>query len=201
MDRRLEALKRYNQAKWIVNRGQSLDMEAEFKLGKTEDYLNIIGMKTAYLFRTSASIGAILADADESVIAAFENYGQNAGLAFQIQDDILELTDPEAKGHEYGSDIKKGKATLPLILALESCSQEEKAQVGKIIGNESATRQDLDNVKELMDKHDIYDKSKDQALIYIRKAKGNLEIIKDILKIKSLDFHEGFADYMLGRLR
>src|SRR5690348_7960843 len=77
--------------------------------------------KTAGLFRGCAELGAVLADADDSIRRALAEYGHQAGLAFQLVDDLLDFTaSPEKVGKPVLSDLKEGKVTLPLIIALKN---------------------------------------------------------------------------------
>ena len=77
--------------------------------------------KTACLFRGCAELGAVLADADGSARRALAEYGHQAGLAFQLVDDLLDFTaSPEKVGKPVLSDLKEGKVTLPLIIALKN---------------------------------------------------------------------------------
>lgn len=83
-------------------------------------YLQIIEGKTAELYATSAMLGAHYAGADEKTCRAFYDYGMNLGRAFQIMDDLLDMLGEEALvGKTLGSDIEKGKPTLPLIRHLQ----------------------------------------------------------------------------------
>ncbi len=77
--------------------------------------------KTACLFRGCAELGAVLADSDDSTRRALAEYGHQAGLAFQLVDDLLDFTaSPEKLGKPVLSDLKEGKITLPLIIALKN---------------------------------------------------------------------------------
>lgn len=100
-----------------------------------EDYMKIIGGKTAHPIKTSAQVGASLAGGDHDQIRAFGNYGMNIGTAFQIVDDILDIVGEEKSlGKRTGSDIREGNMTLPVILALERDPEISKALPG-ILGN------------------------------------------------------------------
>lgn len=85
-----------------------------------EDYFRIISGKTASLFRWATFAGARAGGADEASIAGLEGFGQKLGIAFQLVDDVLDFTGaPEATGKTLLSDLREGKMTYPLILALE----------------------------------------------------------------------------------
>jgi len=85
-----------------------------------EEYLDILRRKTAYLFSACCEVGSILGGADDRVRRAMADYGMSLGIAFQIADDILDITsDSDELGKAAGSDLLEGKLTLPLIMLLE----------------------------------------------------------------------------------
>lgn len=85
-----------------------------------EEYFQRIGRKTASLFSMAAESGAVLSGAPETLVQALRAYGHKLGIAFQIMDDILDLTgEEEALGKPVGSDLRHGTLTLPTILLLE----------------------------------------------------------------------------------
>jgi octaprenyl-diphosphate synthase len=82
-------------------------------------YLRVIELKTARLFQAAAQLGAIAADQDETVQQQMARYGHDLGMAFQIEDDLLDYrASPEESGKNLGTDLAEGKPTLPLIHAL-----------------------------------------------------------------------------------
>ena len=85
-----------------------------------DDYLHVIRSKTAKLFEASARVGALIADASPAVEAACATYGQALGTAFQVIDDVLDYAgDSTVMGKNLGDDLREGKATLPLIAAMQ----------------------------------------------------------------------------------
>ena len=93
-------------------------------------YLRVIELKTARLFQAAAQLGAIVAEAGEAVQQQMARYGHELGMAFQIEDDLLDYkASPEESGKNLGTDLAEGKPTLPLIHALKHGS---KAQAGMI---------------------------------------------------------------------
>ena len=112
--------------------GQAADIEAEGGKEVTEEFLLFIHEnKTAALIQAAMMIGAILAGADETAVAAMEKAAYNIGIAFQIQDDILDVTSTtEILGKPVGSDEKNNKLTYVTLHGLE----ESKKEVEKLSG-------------------------------------------------------------------
>lgn len=103
-------------------------------------YLHVIRSKTAKLFEASAQIAAILAKASPEVEAACATYGQALGTAFQIIDDVLDYDgDAVELGKNLGDDLREGKATLPLIIAMQRGSEQQAALVRSAIEQGSTT--------------------------------------------------------------
>ena len=97
-------------------------------------YLQVIRSKTAKLFEASARVGAILAGASPEMEEACAVYGQALGTAFQVIDDVLDYTgDAEVMGKNLGDDLREGKATLPLIAAMQRGTPEESALIKEAI--------------------------------------------------------------------
>ena len=93
-------------------------------------YLNVIRSKTAKLFEASARVGAILAGASPALEDACARYGQALGTAFQVIDDVLDYAgDAALMGKSLGDDLREGKATLPLISAMQRGTPSQKAVV------------------------------------------------------------------------
>ncbi len=101
--------------------GQNLDMSFEQRQDVSrEEYLDMVTKKTGVLYGAAAAIGAMLAGADPMVTDAFYAYGCRIGAAFQIQDDLIDLTAPaDQSGKDQASDIREGKQTLIAITAKE----------------------------------------------------------------------------------
>lgn len=106
----------------IVNRG-NYDLSEEM-------YYNIISGKTASLIECSCRLGAMCSGADEATVQHFAKFGSHLGIAFQIIDDLLDLSgDENSVGKTLGQDIKKQKATLAVIFALQCVSVEKRAGI------------------------------------------------------------------------
>jgi octaprenyl-diphosphate synthase len=97
-------------------------------------YLRVIRSKTAKLFEASARLGAILAKSEPDVENACAQYGQALGTAFQVIDDVLDYDgDPSVMGKNLGDDLREGKATLPLIIAMQRGTDVQRSMIQKAI--------------------------------------------------------------------
>lgn len=106
-----------------------------------DDYLQVIRYKTAKLFEASAQLGAVISGADDATEQACAEYGRALGTAFQLVDDLLDYEgDTQALGKNVGDDLREGKPTLPLLVAMQRCSDPERALIRHAIvhgGSES----------------------------------------------------------------
>ena len=106
-----------------------------------EGYLRVIRSKTAKLFEASARLGAILAGSTPDIEAACADYGQALGTAFQVIDDVLDYDGNATEmGKNLGDDLREGKATLPLILAMQRGNEAQRQMVKEAIENGSVDR-------------------------------------------------------------
>jgi octaprenyl-diphosphate synthase len=92
-----------------------------------EEYLRVIRFKTAKLFEASARLGALLAEANNAIEEACADYGRSLGTAFQLIDDLLDYDgETHELGKNVGDDLREGKPTLPLLLAMTRCEPAER---------------------------------------------------------------------------
>jgi octaprenyl-diphosphate synthase len=114
--------------------GELLQIE---KLGKSitlDEHFDLIYRKTACLFSTCMMMGGLLGGASEQHLDNLRAYGKNVGMAFQIVDDVLDLTaSEEVLGKPVASDLREGKATMAVIHALERCTPEERKQIETVL--------------------------------------------------------------------
>jgi octaprenyl-diphosphate synthase len=110
-----------------------------------EDYLRVIRFKTAKLFEASARLGAVLADASPAVEEACADYGRSLGTAFQLVDDLLDYEgDTHQLGKNVGDDLREGKPTLPLLVAMSRSTDAERQMMRLAI--EQGEHERLDEV-------------------------------------------------------
>jgi octaprenyl-diphosphate synthase len=110
-----------------------------------DEYLRVIRFKTAKLFEASARLGAVLAEADTATEERCAAYGRSLGTAFQLVDDLLDYEGNSSElGKNIGDDLREGKPTLPLLLAMERGSAEDRALIrGAIEHGEQARLADV----------------------------------------------------------
>ncbi len=134
--------------------GELLQME---KLGKCitlEEHLDLIFRKTACLFSVSMRLGAILGKATAEQEARLGEYGHNLGLAFQIVDDVLDLTaSEEVLGKPVASDLREGKVTMAVIHALEHCTPAERKLVEAVLEERAFVSAKHEQILETLNRH------------------------------------------------
>ena len=140
-----------------------------------EDYIRIIYSKTASLFEASVLSGALSADAPEEWTAALADYARNLGIAFQIQDDILDYAGGAALGKPVGIDLREQKITLPLLCALDSVSEEEVSAVRAKVGRISDEPELAAEIQRFVREHDGVEKARAEMGNYIDQAVFCLE--------------------------
>jgi octaprenyl-diphosphate synthase len=115
--------------------GEMIQTQRRFDLTLTvQDYLRIVEMKTGSLFSAAAELAAIISEADPNVIEASKNFGMQVGTAYQIYDDCLDLVGTErATGKTLGTDLRKGKFTLPVLIFLRYASEFERERCCRLV--------------------------------------------------------------------
>lgn len=111
----------------VLSEGQAMDMEiaSDTMIPDDEQYIAMVTRKTASLFEASCMMGAIAAGADRDVVENLGGYGRSIGIAFQLIDDLIGVVgDPKVTKKPVGNDIREGKKTLPILLALRRCSDD-----------------------------------------------------------------------------
>ncbi len=145
-----------------------------------EDYIAMVGGKTSALFKACAEVGAIVGGGKTRQVKALGKFAWNAGIAFQLMDDYLGIIgDEKIMGKPVGSDIREGKKTLIMIHALRKAKPKQKEQIFTVLGNHSATRQEINEINELL--HDIgsVDYALKKADKYIATSKKHLDTLPD----------------------
>lgn len=142
------------------------------------DYFKVLEMKTAELFALSCDLGAALAGGSLAHRAALRRYGMCLGTAYQIYDDCLDLFGTEAAvGKSLGTDLASGKLTLPIFVALESATPEDRAQLVEHIQNWEPAA--LPHVLELLERYDAQNEARMVVHRYLEEARQALKPIPE----------------------
>ncbi len=134
-DKLAEVLHIFTETTMEICEGQQWDMEFETRMDvKVDEYIEMIRLKTSVLLAAALKIGAYLADAPAEDAALLYDFGVKMGLAFQLQDDWLDVYgDPKVFGKNIGGDILCNKKTYMLITALEEANEEQRAELERWI--------------------------------------------------------------------
>ncbi len=164
-----------------VCEGQALDLDFETRKSvELAGYLEMIGKKTACLLTVSAKIGALIGGGSEMEVDALGKFAFNLGLAFQIQDDVLDIMSDETTiGKSYGSDVQKRKQTYLLIHALAYADETDREELSGLLNRTVISRADVLAVKEIFQKAGSVDSAKSAVANYIYDARENLRQLRN----------------------
>ena len=160
-----------------VCEGQLLDIRmAEGKKIPTQSqYIAMICKKTAALFEVSCMMGAQCATDNPRDISNLASFGRNLGIAFQITDDLMGiLGNPKVTKKPVGNDLREGKKSLPILMAINLSQGNDKRTIKKVFGNTRASKADLQNAVDAIQRLDIEQNVRKQALRYARRAEESL---------------------------
>ena len=196
----LKVFKVFNKAAIEVCVGQQLDIDFEkVTIISHEEYLRMIELKTAALIAASAKIGSIIGGADEKDADLLYEFGRNLGLAFQIQDDLLDIYgDTKVFGKIMGGDIVSNKKTFMLVKAMEIASVEQARQLHELFAlKEFDPEIKVKKVIDLYNQLNIKNISETLANDYINTAFSLLEKI-DVINERKTELAD-FASSLIGR--
>jgi len=170
--------------------GELLQMEKLGRLINEEEYFDLIWRKTACLFHVCMRLGATLALTEnpnacaglnaEEVEQLMGEYGRNLGLAFQIVDDVLDLTASEhVLGKPVASDLREGKATLAVIHALEQGTGAEREAIHCVLADRSFERTSHAEIVAILARHRSIEYARSTAMVYAETAKTSLAFLPE----------------------
>jgi octaprenyl-diphosphate synthase len=150
-----------------------------------DDYLKVIRFKTAKLFEASARLGAVLANANEATEEACAAYGRSLGTAFQLIDDLLDYEGSTTElGKNVGDDLREGKPTLPLLIAMERAPESERLMIRHAIEQGEVSR--LGEILAIVRGTGALEATRDAARAEAHKARGNLATLPDSIYREAL---------------
>jgi len=192
------SLELFNFSALNVCEGQQLDMDFEdLESIKMDDYLMMIGLKTGDLLGASFALGALLAGASQNDIDHLYSFGKKTGIAFQLQDDILDLYGDQKKvGKQKGGDIIANKKTALWIRAFEKADEDQKRAFEKMASEENSS-QKVEMASLLFDQLEVRSEAEKIKSAYQKEAFEHLDAIN--LSDSSKDMIRKFAEDLLGR--
>lgn len=201
---RLKALNRLLRGIRNTSFGQSYDVTLE-SMGeaKEADIIDLHRAKTGiYTYENPLHIGAILAGASEDDLKILTKYADPAGVAFQLQDDILGLFgNPEKTGKPAHSDLRQGKMTLLIIKALQNADENQKKRLLSLWGKHDLTDEEAQDARKIVIDTGSLEYSKRKSIHLARKAQ--LVAIPMMRKrgwdLVGIDYLDGIAQYMVER--
>ncbi len=182
--------------------GELLQMEKLGHLINEEEYFDLIYRKTACLFKVSMQLGAAISDESPQItdeaLPDFDQqmgeYGRNLGLAFQIVDDVLDLTATEdVLGKPAASDLREGKATLAVIHALERGTGADREAIRTVLADRSFQRVSHPQILEILNRHGSIDYAMDTACAYAEAARLSVADLPDSDAKRALLWVPGFV--------
>ena len=165
-------LKRLTETSIQMVEGQIIELTHmdNWEMSK-EQYMEIITAKTGALISAACSCGAIISGAETKAEQSLAKFGLNAGIAFQLVDDLLDyISSEEIFGKPVGKDLKEGKITLPLIYTLPKLEVSERKRLETLFRNRQATEEDYLGMTELVRGSGAIEQVLDEARSYINKA-------------------------------
>jgi geranylgeranyl diphosphate synthase type I len=184
--------------------GETLDIQfakQPIESFKPEEILDMLWRKTGALYEFAAKAGAMIGlgttEVTDKRIVALSNFTSKCGTAFQLQDDILGIVGDEKQlGKPVGSDIREGKRTTIIYYAFKNASPQQKSKLESVLGKAEATKEQIDEVTQLLVQLGGISETKRMAERIIEEARPELDILPDSQYKKLL---LGWADFMISR--
>jgi octaprenyl-diphosphate synthase len=174
--------------------GELLQMEKLGHLINEEEYFDLIYRKTACLFKVSMQLGAVIDDPPSPQEDALGEYGRNLGLAFQIVDDVLDLTASDvALGKPSASDLREGKATLAVIHALERGTGADREAIRTVLSDRSFAHVSHAEILEILERHGSIEYAMDTACAYAEAARQSIADLDESDYKRALLWVPGFV--------
>jgi geranylgeranyl diphosphate synthase type II len=195
-----EILNYFTQALIDVCEGQSIDKIFETqKEVSVKEYIGMIQKKTAALAEMCCVVGASLGGGSKKEIHALAKYGKNLGIAFQIQDDLLDVIGADQEfGKITGSDLVEGKKTYLYVKAFLKAEGGDKENLKKLAENKGIDRSEIEKYKKIYERLGVIEEAKKDVRNYTRRAINSLKIIKEKKSRKILTW---LADSLIKRMK
>lgn len=170
--------------------GQTLDKEFETRQAvSVSEYLEMVDAKTGALLCAALELGGMLGDADDRDLELLRAIGTNVGRAFQIKDDLLDLTaQHERWGKTIGGDLIEGKKTFLLLRAIERSRGDERDWLENIVRTNGLRPSDVDEARERMRRSGVLEEARQEVLRYSEAALDSTERLPDVPAVETLQW-------------
>ena len=177
----LRVLQILSRASSIIAEGEVLQLGTQKNLSTTEAmYLDVVNAKTAALFSAATHSAGMVAGADRAAETALSEFGTNFGIAYQLIDDALDYAGFETSlGKSIGDDFREGKMTLPVILAVEHATSEERLFWNRTIGDGVQHKEDFMEACRIIGRHEGVERTLALAAKYADSALENLKALPE----------------------
>lgn len=181
-------VKRFQRMVALLCEGQTLDKEFEMRPSVTvSEYLEMVDAKTGALLCTSLELGGMLGDADERHLNTLHAIGAATGRAFQIQDDLLDLTaDDERWGKSIGGDLIEGKKTFLLLRAIELTEGGDREWFLNIVRENGLSPTRVEEARERMERSGVLVEARQEVFRYSEAALESTDGLPDVPAVASL---------------
>ncbi len=165
-------IRRFQEMVARLCEGQALDKEFEIRDDvSVEEYLHMVDCKTGALVQASLEIGSMIGGADAHGISLMADIGRNVGRAFQIKDDLLDLTADDARwGKSIGGDLVEGKMTYLLLSSIERNSGQDREWFVRIVRERGLAAEKVQEARERMKRSGVLEDARNEVLRYSREA-------------------------------
>ncbi len=182
----------------LNGQGEELNWNMKKKqIVREQDYLKMVSMKTGALISAACETGGMLGRGTKKQIEALRAYGMAVGVAFQIQDDILNLTGEEKLyKKEIGGDVTEGKRTLMTIHTLNNAPKAEAKELLTILNSNTQDKGEISRVVEILSDNGSIDYAKEKARSMVKSSEKNLNVLPDNRSTRKLI---KLADFLIER--
>lgn len=194
-----EMVGRLANACTVICEGQVIDIDfaSNSKFPSESQYVDMIGKKTAALFEVSCALGALSSPGySKQDVENLSSFGRHVGVAFQLVDDLIgAIGDPKVTGKAAGNDIREGKKTLPILIALRRAKGDDRDRMLKVFGSKTATGAEIREAVGIVSEMGVDDDVRNAARQHMSRALESLSGYNGAAK-SSLQFA---ADFIVGR--
>ncbi|MFW9851097.1 MAG: polyprenyl synthetase family protein [Candidatus Thorarchaeota archaeon] len=197
----VKCLTQYQTAYQYLGDGVMLEMNMVYEPTVTpEIYLKMVSLKTAVLFYTSLLIGATIARASESQLAALHEFGFKVGQAFQMQDDILgSFGDESVTGKSADGDIREGKKTMLLLKSYELANLNQKKIIDDLLGKDDMTKEEVEQVRNVFKQSGGFDATNTLMEQLLAEGQAALDSAQPPLTPKYKEFLLALSEFLTKR--